>query len=526
MMTRIGGRVLRLSLGERRVLCIDWDERTLRVLDVSLSRSDVRIRRAANVPVTPGTNVRDPASMGDFIRRALAEHRIRTRKTIVDIPRQDAVMNLISLPAGSVDEMASMVHIQVAKYLPFGKDEGVIDFALSSREKTETCEVWVATVRNNILDYYQQVIQAAGLKLEKVGLRPYANQTAIASEAPVSGRMVFVDVGPSITEINIIRDGRLVYSRAASVSVPEDGLLETEDDEAPILTITSTEDGGIPLADDHLPSPGAMETLMVEVNRTIQAYRSTDPGAEIERILLAGTVGINEEVAEAFENRFRVPANIYEVPSSLHWPKSKDKSMAYSSVIGLALGTTAEGMRHIDFLHPKEPEAQRRERVKQMPKIAVVVALFVAAAGIVAYNPIREKNATVKQLEAEIKLLKEGQKERKELKAQLEDARAWQKRNLPWIDVLKQLAQVFPSNKEAYITRLECQEKNGDIKFEILAANDKAGSSFIEAVKKIKEEKFDGKTGDMGINKKNPKYRYKDEIYLKLERLVTESTRK
>ena len=62
----IGDKGLRFPIGERSFLCIDWDERSLRVVDASMSRSDVRIRRAVNVPLAQGTNVRDPVSMGDF----------------------------------------------------------------------------------------------------------------------------------------------------------------------------------------------------------------------------------------------------------------------------------------------------------------------------------------------------------------------------------------------------------------------------------------------------------------------------
>jgi Tfp pilus assembly PilM family ATPase len=108
-------------IGDRNIVCIDCDERSLRVVDATLSRSSVRIRQAVQVRIAEGVNVRDPASLGDFLRRTLRERRIRTRRAVVDIPRQDVALNLLSLPSGSVEDMAAMVQVQAVKDLPFAR---------------------------------------------------------------------------------------------------------------------------------------------------------------------------------------------------------------------------------------------------------------------------------------------------------------------------------------------------------------------------------------------------------------------
>ncbi len=525
---------MRLRISDRSVLCIDWDERSLRVLDARFSsRSGVRIRGALHVPLAPGTDVRDPASVGGFLRQALGEHRIRTRRAIVDIPRQDAVLNLLPLPEASTDELAAMVHIQIAKELPFSKEQAVIDFAVAREQGANTCDVWVSAVRSHVIDHYQQVIRAAGLKLERIGLRPYANLAALTVDDVPAGRTLTVDIGPAMTEINVIRDGRLAYSRAASVSVPVGGL------SAPIGPAgapgpSSTDDAGdatLVLADDSPAQPGPMDALLIEVSRTIEAYRATDPGSTIDRIVLSGTAEIDREVQEAFEERFGSPTTTYEAPSSLRWrPKGQVSAAPFSAVIGLAMSNAAEGTLRFDFLHPKEPEAGRRERAKRVPMMAATVALFVAAAGVAAYQPFRSGNARLTALQNKIDELNLDKEEREAFMKKYEDVMDWKSQSAVWIDHFKRIAEVFPSTKEGYITRLDCDQK-GRITVELAATHQKVGTNLAASVEEIKEEvtdesgrartvrPFEAEVRSTEERRQDPVYKFGDTVIVQVKAL-------
>ncbi|MBP7934781.1 MAG: pilus assembly protein PilM [Phycisphaerae bacterium] len=470
-------------LRDRSIVCIDFDERSLRIVDASHSRSSVRIRKAVYVPLGEGVNPRDPGSLGEFLKRALAEHRIRTRRAIVDVPRQDAVFNLISLPKGSLEEMTMMVHVQAGKELPFPKDQAVVDFALAGGEGAGgggMCDVWLAAIRIAVVDRYRQVITGAGLKLERIGLRPYANLAALTPEQVAEGRTLMVDVGAAMTEINVIQQGRLVYSRAASVSIPPGGLSEKGGRPA-------SEEAGAS-SDEGFARPAPMEALIIEVNRTVQAYRASDPGATIDRIVLAGTEGIDARVAARFEEQFGAPATIYEPPPGLRWRREKGVSAApFSAAIGLAQGSISQEMQFFDFIHPKEPEAAQRVRRRKRPLVVVTAALFVAAAGVLAYNPIRERKAEIAALEARKKYENTDREARQQLEKLVKDVDGWQSQNLVWIDRLNALSEVFPSNKEAYITRLECSEK-GEARIELATKNDKVGTRLIEALTAMRDK--------------------------------------
>ncbi len=520
-------------IGEPDLLCIDWDERLLRVVNAGFSHGAPYVRNAFAAAVPPGLDVRDPQSMGAFIRKTLSEHRVRTRRAIVDIPRQDAVLTLLNLPRGTTDEMAAMVHMQVGREMPFARDQAVIDFAVGRMEEgSPGCEVWAAAVRTSLIDHLEQTVAAAGLKVDRIGLRSYGNLVAVRAAGELPTRTVTVDVGPSMTEINVIRDGRLVFSRAASVSIPAGGIMAQP---PPPPATAGLGDGAIPFGDDAIARPRALDSLLVEVSRTIEAYRATDPGARVDRIILAGSGGITPAVASAFENRFGVSTGLFEPPESMRWDSADAVSAApFSAAIGLALSGSADSLLHFNFIHPKEPEGEHRERAKRRP-VMVIAALVVAALGAyLAYLPISSRNKQAELLRKQLNTANADLKQREELGKQITDARNWHAKNVIWLDTMHEIAtRVYTSNKDAYLTRMIMSE-SGLITLEMAAADNKVVGDMVKNAQKIvvsdKAKKtevpvYDPKPGDWDDSLSDPKYPVKDEMFLQIRSLVARPRR-
>ncbi len=511
-----------MMIADRSMVCIDWDERSLRVLDGQFRRGGMKVRKALHVPLPAETDPRDPVGMGAFLRRTLAEHRIRTRRAIVDVPRQEAVFTSMTLPRGSKEEIAAMVHVQAAKELPFAKDQAVVDFAMSPGAKEGMCEIWVAAVRTAVVERYRQTVVNAGLKPERIGLRPYANVAALLPEPTSTDRVLMVDIGPTMTEINVVAEGRLMYSRAASVSVPPEGLTARLTDTDTGAAQPTLAGDTVRLLDEPGPRPLPLDALLIEVGRTVEAYRMTSPGSTINRVVIAGTGGPDEQVIERFEQRFAAPARVYEVPEIVAWRRSKEMSTApFSAVVGLALSSLKEAENSFDFLNPKEPEAVERERKRQRPMLVATVALFVVAGGVLAYQPFKGRKAEINRIKAVIREVNSDQKARKELFDRMDDVRAWQAKNIVWIDKFKRLAEAFPSNQEGYITRLECNEK-GTLSLDMVTKQETVAAGIVLNVAELKDAKgrplYQAKVGNKE-DSRLPDYPVKDKVIIELQEM-------
>jgi len=418
--------VEKLPARSRKVLALDWDESALRVVEAVIGKNGVRLGRAISAPIPDDVSADEPDSFGAFVRRILAEKRIAVRHAVLAVPRDKAILISLRLPQSRVSELAGMVQLQASRELPFSSEEAVLDFAGSqARDAPEFLDVTVAAVRKETLEFYRSLAEAAGLHVLRLGLRPKANLLALTRGAASlnDDRILFVDIGPTATEIDILRWGRLAFSRAASV-------------------------------DTRLGS-AAERSLLVEVQRTVEAYRATDPGATFDRIVVAGDSARAAPLVEALRSRFNAPTSLYDARWTVAVePARAEQMVGFSAVLGLLIGQTVELLARFDFARPKRPIDTAALRRKRLIAAAVAGAVVLAAAwagGAMYVSRLQDERT---QLAKRISRLNDQVKRVKEIQKQIEAAQQWIGREVVWIDELRRIVEEMPANSEAYVTRL------------------------------------------------------------------------
>ena len=474
----------------RKVVSFDWDWRSLRIGEARVSGAKVRVRSLVSHPMEAGLAYGNPEGLGQFIRRVLREEGISTRRAIVDIPRDQAVLNTLTLPAAKDEELAGLVRFQIVRELPFPVEEAVVDFAAEPRGADGQQRVLVAAVRNDVLEFYRRVFMQAGLKLERIGLRPYANLVALAQAVPdtCAGRTLFVDVGPALTEIDIVVDGRLVFSRAASVSVLPRRAEGAEGDEGE----------GEPGDQEAGPSAeGSLETdaqrmvksLLLEVTRTLEAYRATDPGSTVDRIIVGGSCGVESDLAEALHEALQAPADEYHPQNgALAALRGEVSLTAFAATLGLVLSQADRTGRRFDFLHPKEPELVRRERKKRLPMIAATVVLGLLAGGMFFWKTeVGPKREQLEYWTRQASKLGPQSKKIAKFGELVAEISAFDESEAVWVDELYRLVSVLPSNKEAYVTQLALKD-SGKLKLKLLAKSNQTANEIATRLSEMRTE--------------------------------------
>jgi len=442
----------------KKLLAIDWDARNLRLVLVRPRGEGLELLKAVSIPVPVDVKLDDPEATGAFLREAMRQARISVKLAVMSIPRDQVVLNTLSLPPTPPDEMPALVQFQIVKELPFAADQATVDFVVGTGfDPKEPCGVLVAAIRNEQLAFYRQVAREAGLSIERIGLRPYANLHAVTAQTPGLRDKTFllVEVGPQLTEIDIIKQGALVFSRAASVSLPDYG--GTRSDRYDDSRISSFE---VP---DREPEEGdrrAVNALMVEIVRSFEAHRATDPGVNIDRIVVCGASGIEQQLGQVLAARFAAQSELYTPERALDLTPQRAKELrGFSAALGLATGSAQKGLAAFDFLHPKRPVSKRQVRLKKVPIAVAAGLLFIGAVATTYAKFVLPKQDIVGIMDQRIEPKRQKAKIVREFKAQLEAVQGWLDSEQYWPEVLITLTENFPPDNEAAVTRLDFESR-------------------------------------------------------------------
>ncbi len=410
----------------KKLLSIDWDTKSLRLVLTRQQVDGVELLKAVSIPVPSDVRMDDAESLGAFVREAIRQSRVGAKRVLMSIARDQVVLNTLSLPPTSEEELPAIVQFQIVKELPFSPDQATLDFAVGGEfDASEPVTVLVAAVRNEELAFYRRVAHEAGLTVERIGLRPYSNLVAVTSKSQELDRktLLLIEVGPHLTEIDIIRDGTLVFSRAASVALSDYGCLAQDRlDDSRIISMS---------VKDREPDDDvlrAVKDLMVDIIRSYEAHRATDPSISIDQIVVCGASGIEAQLAESLAARFAAQADLYSPDRTLDLSPQRAKELrGFSAALGLALGHSLTGLPTFDFLHPKKPVSKRTVRLKKLPLAVAAVVLFVGA-GITTYaKVVRPKKLDVAAMEKSLDPLRSKKKGILKFKDQVEALENWQR---------------------------------------------------------------------------------------------------
>lgn len=432
-----------------RVVAVDWDGSTLR-LARAVRRGGGKPPRitalcSEPVPSAEELDVADAAALGQWLGEVLRKRKLRDA-VVMSVPRGQVLLRPVTLPAGvPVEELPAMARFQAGKDLPLASDEAVIDLALQSHfdveapaereaegtkagdaageSAEESVDVLAAAVRRETVTFYQQVAEAAGVKLVALGLRSYGHVRCLeACEQLEPGkRVALVHVRAGELLIDVLNGSDLVFTRA--VKLPT------------------------------VPEAKRSGQLVAEAVRNLRSVEATQPDSKAERLLVTGDTGLEASLAETLGQKLGRPCETLDVADVLKLGEGQRAEAAGAiAALGLAMGVVdAEGLP-FDFLHPREaPPRRNLKRVYGGLGTAAAIGLIVMVYGI-RHNMLAPREAELAELGDQIAQIERQTRNFQQALRNDQTLQQWQQRSKPWIDHLAYLSAILPGSEEAYIT--------------------------------------------------------------------------
>lgn len=216
-----------------------------------------------------------------------------SKKVVVSIPEEQVFSHVIDLPLMSDEEVEQALQWQVEQYIPIPLDQAIWSHQIIRRDEVGNggIEVMIVATPKSVVELYRQVVEAADL--EVIAMETELMATARAALLPTSPLALVVDIGAKTTDMGLVQNGNLLFSRAIPTAgeaftraIKSDLGLESGQAEEYKATygFTSQHLEG-KLAETMRP---VLKLIADEIKKTITAYTSKHPGESVKFVTLSG----------------------------------------------------------------------------------------------------------------------------------------------------------------------------------------------------------------------------------------------
>jgi type IV pilus assembly protein PilM len=292
------------------------------------------------------------------IRELLRVHRIRFKECALSISGHSVIIKKISLPEMTEEELQESIQWEAEQYIPFDiKDVEVDVEILNPKAGQGQMDVLLVAAKKEVINDHVSVAMEAGLKPVVMDVDTFTIQNAFELNYgfPPNEVIALINIGASVININIVANGITTFTRDIGMG----GQMLTEEIQKQ-LNVSYEEaehyktggEGTISSSSIYREvqrlSERVSETLVTEIQRSIDFFAATTINADISRIYLSGGSAQIPALIRSLERRLEVPVELVNPFKNIVVdPKKFDfdllQRMAPMAAVAVGLGLRRSG---------------------------------------------------------------------------------------------------------------------------------------------------------------------------------------
>ncbi len=302
---------------------VDISSTAVKLLQLSRSGNRYRVEHYAVEPLPPNAvvekNLVEVEAVGEAIKRAVARSGTRARHAAAAVAGSSVITKVIPMQADlDDDDMESAIELEAVNYVPYPIEEVNLDFEVlgATPGTSETVQVLLAASRAENVEVRASALELGGLIPRVMDVEAFAVENAFAlmaeqMSAARDGLVALIDIGATMTTLNVIRKGRSIYNRENVFG----GKQLT--DEVMRRYSLSYEEAGLAKRQGGLPESYEVEVLepfkeatTQQVSRLLQFFYAGSEFNRVDQIVLAGGCASIPGIAAMVEEQLGVPTVI------------------------------------------------------------------------------------------------------------------------------------------------------------------------------------------------------------------------
>jgi type IV pilus assembly protein PilM len=137
------------------------------------------------------------------------------------MPGSNTFSKQLRVPRRPLDQLAAAIRAEAVNFIPQDVEAVKLDFHILGDRGDDEVDVLVVAVRDEVLESYRNAVESAGLSLEVVDVDLFALQNCFEFSDPAAAQQTvgLIDVGSSMSSINICRAGSSIFTGDISIGV-------------------------------------------------------------------------------------------------------------------------------------------------------------------------------------------------------------------------------------------------------------------------------------------------------------------
>jgi len=260
----------------------------------------------------------------ETLQKLFRDNKIRQRDVAISVSGQSAIIRKIAVPMMTDQELNEQIHWEAEQHIPFDIKDVQIDHQVLRRNPDEgQMEVLLVAAKRNQIEDYARLARDAKLRPVVCDIDAFTIQNIFEFSRGLdpSQTVALINVGASLSSLNIIASGVSAFSREIAnggnaVTEEIQRALSVPYEQAEAYKCGDGSDGIVPQQVLEIIE-GSCDSIAAEIQRSLDFFMATSGDSDIARVFVTGGSAGLGALAQAIENRSRIPVEIWSPTESI-----------------------------------------------------------------------------------------------------------------------------------------------------------------------------------------------------------------
>jgi type IV pilus assembly protein PilM len=341
---------------------LDLGSSAVKAVQLKTHKTGFELYKFGFEPLPPQTivdrHVMNPQAVRDTVQALFAKAQIRQKEVAIAVSGASMIIKKITLPMMNREELAEQIPWEAEQHIPFNIHDVDVDHqVLQVRPDQGQMDILLVAAKKEDVAQYVSLVDEVGLKAVVVDICAFAIQNAFeANYGAGEGTVALVDVGATLTTINIIAHGVTMFTRDIShgsqfITEEIQRRMQVDFATAEAYKVGAEAPGGTDVVPNEAVAVirSSLDSLAGEIQRSLDFYLKTADVKQVDRIYVSGGTARNAGLLEAVHTRTNTPAERLDPLRRVHvdarrvdpeWIKGLAPHIAVA--LGLGLRKTRE----------------------------------------------------------------------------------------------------------------------------------------------------------------------------------------